>query len=485
MASLDTNIIIIALPAIASDLHTSLLTLVWIVLGYWLVTAAVLMNLGRLSDMLGRVRLYNLGFIVFTIGSALCSISQTGEQLMLFRVVQALGAAFLFSNSAAIITDAFPEKERGRALGLNQVSIVAGSVVGLLFGGLLTSYLGWRSIFWINIPIGLFAIIWSYTKLRELGIIKKEKVDWVGNATLAGGLFLILIGITFSSFGIFSNGNNGFSIYLFVIGGLALIALFVFIEKKVIRPMFDLSLFKIKSFVGGDIAIFLNAIARGALSLIMTFYLQGPLMKLSPLAAGIYLLPVSVALSICGPISGWASDRYENGSRILSPIGLFISSIGFFMLTEIGTRVSFNDTLLPLSLIGAGMGIFASPNRALIMSSVPANRRGIAAGTSTTLVLTGSTFSLGLSFLIMTHIMPLGDVENILLGSFGSENHINSGNNNNNNNSNSSIVGSLEMDKFVDSIHIIFLVSAILMLIAIVPSVLREEKKQPRSGISG
>ena len=192
--------------------------------------------------MLGRVKLYNLGFIVFTIGSALCSISQTGEQLMLFRVIQALGAAFLFSNSAAIITDAFPEKERGRALGLNQVSIVVGSVVGLLFGGLLTSYLGWRSIFWINIPIGLFAIIWSYTKLRELGIIKKEKVDWVGNATLAGGLFLILIGITFGSFGIFSNGNNGFSIYLFVIGGLALIALFVFIEKKVIRPMFDLSL---------------------------------------------------------------------------------------------------------------------------------------------------------------------------------------------------------------------------------------------------
>jgi MFS family permease len=242
MASLDTNIIIIALPAIASDLHTSLLTLIWIVLGYWLVTAAVLMNLGRLSDMLGRVRLYNVGFIVFTIGSALCSISQTGEQLMLFRVVQALGAAFLFSNSAAIITDAFPEKERGRALGLNQVSIVAGSVVGLLFGGLLTSYLGWRSIFWINISTGLFAIIWSYTKLRELGIIKKEKVDWVGNATLAGGLFLILIGITFGSFGIFSNGNNRFSIYLFVIGGLALIALFVFIEKKVIRPMFDLSL---------------------------------------------------------------------------------------------------------------------------------------------------------------------------------------------------------------------------------------------------
>ena len=169
MASLDRNIILIALPTIASDLHTSFFTLMWIVLVYWLVTAAVLLNFGRLSDMFGRVKLYNMGFALFTFGSALCSISQTGEQLILFRIIQALSAAFLFSNSAAIITDTFQENERAKALGLNQMSIVVGSVVGLVFGGFLTSYLGWRSIFWVNIPIGIFATIWSYAKSEGTG----------------------------------------------------------------------------------------------------------------------------------------------------------------------------------------------------------------------------------------------------------------------------------------------------------------------------
>src|SRR6188472_3057199 len=410
MASLDTNIIIIALPTIVSDIHVSLLTLVWIVLGYWLVTASILLNLGRLSDMFGRVRLYNMGFIIFTIGSALCSLSQTGEQLLLFRIVQSLGAAFLFSNSAAIITDAFPENARGKALGLNQISIVVGSVMGLIFGGLLTSYLGWRSIFWINIPIGVFATIWTHTKLRELGTIKKEQIDWIGNATFAIGLFLILV-------------------------GLSLIGLFVFVETNVIKPMIDLSLFKIRSFLGGNIAIFFNAIARGAFTLIMTFYLQGPTMKLSPLDAGVYLLPVSIALSIFGPFSGWISDRYR--SRVISSIGLFISAIGFFMLTSLGIKSTFIETLLPLAMIGAGMGIFASPNRASIMNSVPRYQRGIAAGTSTMFVLSGSTLSVGLAFLIMSHTIPLNYIESIFLGTIETttKGNIKSNNNSNNNNS--------------------------------------------------
>jgi MFS family permease len=200
MASLDRNIVIIALPTIASDLHTSFFTLTWIILVYWLVTASVLLNFGRLSDMFGRVKLYNIGFAIFTLGSGLCSISETGEQLILFRIIQAVGAAFLFSNSAAIITDTFPENERAKALGLNQTAIVVGSVVGLVFGGFLATYLGWRSIFWINLPIGIFATIWSHAKLKELGTIAKEKIDWLGNATFATGLFLILLGVTFSAF---------------------------------------------------------------------------------------------------------------------------------------------------------------------------------------------------------------------------------------------------------------------------------------------
>lgn len=485
MASLDTNIIIIALPTIVSDIHVSLLTLVWIVLGYSLVTASILLNLGRLSDMFGRVKLYNIGFIIFTIGSALCSLSQTGEQLLLFRIVQSLGAAFLFSNSAAIITDAFPENERGKALGINQISIVVGSVMGLVFGGFLTTYLGWRSIFWINIPIGIFAIIWSHTKLRELGTIKKEKIDWIGNATLALGLFLILVGITFGSFQILN--IIPFGMYLFIIVGLSLIGLFVFVETNIIKPMIDLSLFEIRSFLGGNIAIFFNALARGAFTLIMTFYLQGPTMRISPLDAGVYLLPVSIALSIFGPFSGWMSDRY--GSRVISSIGLFISAIGFFTLTSLGVKSTFIETLLPLAMIGAGMGIFASPNRASIMNSVPRYQRGIAAGTSTMFVLSGSTLSIGVAFLIMSHTMPLNYIESIFLGitqttikdNFKSSNNSNGNNTNNQNqilNRNHSDVkttitlphSSTIINNFLSSLHYIFLLSAILMLISIIPS---------------
>ena len=452
MASLDRNIILIALPTIASDLHTSFFTLMWIVLVYWLVTAAVLLNFGRLSDMFGRVKLYNIGFAIFTLGSGLCSISQTGEQLILFRIIQAVGAAFLFSNSAAIITDTFQENERAKALGLNQMSIVVGSVAGLVFGGFLTSYLGWRSIFWVNIPIGIFATIWSYAKLKELGIIRKEKIDWLGNVTFAAGLFLILLGVTFVAFKIIIF----FEISLFIIGGFILLISFVFIEKKVPRPMFDLSLFKIRVFTGGNIAIFLNALARGAFTLIMSFYLQGPSMKLNALNAGIYLIPVSIALAPFAPLSGWLYDKYK--LRILAPLGLLVSGMGFLILASIGVTTSFYGLVTPLLLVGAGMGIFASPNRASIMTSVPTYRRGVSASISTTFVMAGNAFSIGLVFLIMTNVISLHSAEQLFSGSFDVSSVINY----------KPIV-----DKFLSSIHFIFFVSGVMMLVSIVPSVIK------------
>src|ERR687888_21249 len=412
MASLDRNIILIALPAIALDLHTSFLTLIWIVLVYWLVTAAVLLNFGRLSDMFGRVKLYNMGSALFTLGSGLCSISQTGEQLILFRIIQALGAAFLFSNSAAIITDTFAENERARALGLNQTAIVIGSVIGLVLGGFLTTYLGWRSIFWVNLPIGTFATIWSYLKLRELGVIRQEKIDWLGNITFAGGLSMILVGVTLANFRIVAP----FEIFLSIIGGLSLLVLFIIIEKKIPKPMFDLSLFKIRPFTGGNIAIFLNALARGAFTLIMSFYLQGPSMRLNSLEAGIYLIPVSAALAVFAPVSGWLYDKYK--LRIFTSIGLLVSAAGFFSLTTIGVTTSFYEIVMPLAMIGAGMGIFASPNRASIMSSVPPARRGVSASISTTFVMVGNSFSIGLVFLIMTNIIPLHSAAQLFSGSF-------------------------------------------------------------------
>lgn len=449
MASLDRNIILIALPAIAFDLHTSFLTLIWIVLIYWLVTAAVLLNFGRLSDMFGRVKLYNMGFALFTLGSGLCSISQTGEQLILFRIIQALGAAFLFSNSAAIITDTFRENERAKALGLNQTSIVIGSVIGLVVGGFLTSYLGWRSIFWVNIPIGTFATIWSYSKLRELGVIRKEKIDWLGNITFAGGLSMILIGVTLANFRIVTL----FEILLSIICGVSLLILFIIIEKKIPKPMFDLSLFKIPPFIGGNIAIFLNALARGAFTLIMSFYLQGPLMRLNSLEAGIYLIPVSAALAAFAPLSGWLYDKYKIG--FFTAIGLLVSAVGFFILTGIAVRTSFYVIVMPLIMIGAGMGIFASPNRASIMTSVPPARRGVSAGISTTFVMIGNSFSIGLVFLIMTNIVPLHTAEQLFSGSF---------------NTSSIAMNNSIVTKFLSSIQLTFFISAIIMLISILPS---------------
>src|SRR5919205_2929680 len=449
MASLDRNIIIMALPTIASELHTSLLTLVWIAIGYWVVTASVLLNFGRLADMFGRVKLYNIGFALFTLGSGLCSISQTGEQLILFRIIQALGAAFLFSNSAAIITDTFRENERAKALGLNQTSIVIGSVIGLVLGGFLTSYLGWRSIFWVNIPIGTFATIWSYSKLRELGVIRKEKIDWLGNITFAGGLSMVLLGVTLANFRIVTP----YEIFLFIIGGLSLLVLFIIIEKKIPRPMFDLSLFKIRPFTGGNIAIFLNALARGAFTLIMSFYLQGPSMRLNSLEGGIYLIPVSVALAAFAPLSGWLYDKYK--LKIFASIGLLISAVGFFILTTIGVTTSFYEIIIPLIMIGAGMGIFASPNRASIMNSVPPPRRGVSAAISTTFVMVGNSFSIGLVFLIMTNIVPLHTAEQLFSGSF---------------NTSSIAMNNSIVTKFLSSIQSTFFISAVIMLISIFPS---------------
>jgi MFS family permease len=301
--------------------------------------------------MFGRVRLYNFGFALFTVGSALCSLSQSSVQLIGFRLVQALGAGFLFSNSAAIITDAFPQEQRGMALGINQVSIVVGSVLGLVLGGLLTSAAGWRSIFWVNIPIGAFATAWSHYQLKELATINKdEKLDLLGNFSFAGGIALILTGITLYVISSLSLPQ----LIAMSAAGAALLVLFVFVERRVAQPMFDLSLFRIRMFTAGNIAIFLNALARGAVSLVLVFYLQGPTMGLSPLTAGIFLVPISLSLAFFGPISGWLSDRY--GARFLSSMGLAVSSAGFILLTGIGPTITFQQLSLPLIFVGGWDG---------------------------------------------------------------------------------------------------------------------------------
>jgi EmrB/QacA subfamily drug resistance transporter len=463
LASLDTNIIIVALPLLASDLGVSLFTMVWIVLGYTLVTASILLNFGRLADMFGRVRLYTLGFMIFTVGSGLCSISQTGEQLVVFRIIQSIGAAFLFSNSIAILTDAFPANERGKALGFNQVTIVLGSVLGLVFGGFLTSYLGWRSVFWINIPIGVFGCIWSYTSLRDSKETTtkqkgeaERKIDWFGNSTFAAGLFLLLLGITLGSFGVLS---SQMAVYVLIVAGVSLLVTFAFIELNIDYPMFQFSLFKIKAFLGGNLAILLNSIARGDFTLLISFYLQGASMMLSPSEAGIYLIPVSASLAVSGIVSGWLSDKY--GTKFFTGFGLVVSGIGFLLLIRLGSITSFVEILLPFCLIGSGFGIFASPNRVSVMNSVPPNRRGVSASTGTTLLYVGRSLSLGISFLILTSIMPSDQVKGFLLD-YRNESTI------------SIISDTRTANQFISGMHIIFLISAVLIFSSIYPAMIRD-----------
>jgi len=457
MSSLDSNIVLIALPTIARELpDTTVLDLLWILMGYSLVTATVLVNFGRLADMFGRVRLYTYGFVIFTVGSALSSISQTGPELIGFRLIQGVGAAFLFSNSGAIITDAFPENERGQALGINQVAIVAGSVSGLVLGGLLTYSIGWRSIFYVNVPIGIAATIWAHHNLRELAIIRKgQKLDIAGNLLFAGGIASVLTGIT-----LFATSSASSGVLLLMTAfGVAMLLLFGYVENKVKYPMFDLKLFRIRLFLAGNSAIFLNALARGAVTFIMVFYLQGPTMNLNPLSAGIFLIPISASLSFFGPISGRLSDKY--GARIIATTGLIVSSVGFLLLSRIGRTVTFDEILPSMILIGSGMGIFASPNRASIMNSAPPHERGIASGISTTLTNVGMTFSMGLAFLVMSANVPISALDRIFLGT------------------NERVRNVSWIGNFINSIHYIFLISVVFLIVAIIPSALRGQTSNP------
>ncbi|MGD0719132.1 MAG: MFS transporter [Thermoplasmata archaeon] len=445
MAALDTNIVLIALPTIGRQLpNTSATSLLWILLGYSLVTAVVLLNFGRLSDMFGRVRLYVLGFAIFTVGSLLCGFSQTGTELVVFRMVQAIGAGFLFSNSAAIITDAFPPNERGRALGINQVSIVVGAVVGLVLGGVITTTIGWQWIFFINVPIGTIATLRAHRDLHELQKPQREQpIDWVGNVVFAAGLGLLLVALTFGALGQWTIPEA----IVGLIAGLALIVSFVFIERRERFPMLDLSLFRNREFTDTAVALFLNALARGAFVFVMVFYLQGPPAYLSPLTAGLILIPVSASLACAGPLSGIFSDRY--GRRWFTVAGLAISGGAFVWLATIPSAAPFALLLGPFIMLGAGMGLFASPNRAAMMSAVPPERRGVASGVGTTLMNTAATIGLGLTLVIMSTALPLSVLESILLGSQTSS-------------------GPSEAAQFLTGIHAVFVVSAILTGIALV-----------------
>ncbi|XDL52540.1 MFS transporter [Alicyclobacillus fastidiosus] len=420
MATINQSILIIALPVIFNGLHVNPLAanqtglLLWVLLGFNVATTVLLVLFGRLSDMFGRVRLYNLGFLIFTIGSVLAALTWSkgtaGEiELIIFRIVQGIGGGFLFSNSAAILTDAFPENQRGMALGLNQVAAIGGGIIGLLVGGALAATGHWRWIFLVNVPVGLVGTVWAYVALREVNKrTSKQHLDIWGNLTLTIGLLGIMMGLTYGIMP-YKQHSMGWSnpwVLTGLIGGVLVLILFVIIEMFTEQPLFNLRLFKIWPFTAGNISGLLAALARGGLQFMLIIWLQGIYLPLhgvsyanTPLIAGLYTLPQMLGFLVAGPISGILSDRF--GARTFATLGMVITAAGFYLMTTL--PVDFNHWVfwIYLFIIGAGMGLFASPNSAAIMNALPAQYRGVGSGMRSTFTNAGSMLSMGLFFSIM------------------------------------------------------------------------------------
>jgi EmrB/QacA subfamily drug resistance transporter len=420
MASIDTSIVLISLPAIFNGIHVNPLApgetgyFLWLLLGYMVVTATLLVTFGRISDMFGRVKLYNLGFLIFAIGSILLWLTpgtgNTGAmELILFRLIQGVGSGFLFANSTAIITDAFPSNQRGFAMGINQIAAIVGSVIGLILGGIL-SYFNWRLVFLVSVPVGIVGTIWAYLMLRETATIRAhQKIDWAGNITFAIGLTVFLLGITYGiePYGGSAQGWGNPLVIAMLVGGAALLAIFVWIELHVKDPMFRLDLFRIRAFAAGNISSFLASMARGGLQFMLIIWLQGIWLPLhgydyavAPLWAGIYLLPLLFGFVVMGPLSGWLSDRF--GARIFSTTGMAIQAVGFILMTILPANFSYIWFALILFIMGFGQGMFSAPNTSSVMNSLPPDQRGAGSGMRSTFQNAASLASMGIFFSIVT-----------------------------------------------------------------------------------
>jgi MFS family permease len=418
LAMINSSILLIALPDIFRGIGIDPLQpgntsyLLWLLLGFLVVLAVLLVSLGRLGDMYGRVRMFNLGFAVFTVFSILLSVTWMhggagALWLILMRVGQGVGGALVFANSSAILTDAFPHDERGLALGINSISMVAGSFLGLVLGGVLAP-LAWRLVFVVSVPVGLAATVWSYHSLREIGLRKPGRIDWWGNVTFAAGLVLLMVGITYGiqPYGAHTMGWTSPLVLVCLLGGVALLATFCVIEVRVEEPMFHLELFRIRAFAAGNLAALLAAMARGGLQFILIIWLQGIWLPehgydfaRTPLWAGIYMLPLILGLLVAGPASGWLSDRF--GARPFATGGVLVAATSFALLIALPVDFGYVWFALILLLNGIGMGLFQSPNTAGVMNSLPPSQRGAGAGMLATFNVSSSVLSIGVFFTLM------------------------------------------------------------------------------------
>jgi len=440
MSSLDGSIVVVGLPTVLQNLHASIVDGVWIITGYKLMMTILLVLLGRLADLYGKVRLYNLGFIIFTIGSLLCALSRTGEQLVIFRFLQGAGAALLLGNSIAIVTDAFPKTELGMGLGSIMMTANLGAIAGYTLSGVMITYFGWRSIFLINVPIGIFGTIWGYLRLKEIGIkTVGQKFDYAGTILYCIGLSTILLALTI---GDPTSGRN----IAILAGGLAFFVAVVFVELRQKYPTLDLTLFKIRQFAMGNLANFLNSLTFSCGPFLRSLYLQ-LVLGYSPLKTGLLLIPMDSLILILNPITGRLADRY--GSRVLSSLGLAFNAAALIWFSTLNERSSYGTVLISLVLFGFGLALFAPSITSSLMGSVPSQKRGVASGIVTTISQTAGVMSIPFSLLLMTLVMPYNKLSQIV--------------------SSSQLINSNEGPLFLKATNIACLILGIITLFAIIP----------------
>jgi MFS family permease len=418
LATLDASITLIAMPNIFRGIRLDPLVpsnsfyLLWMILGYMVVSSVLIVSLGRLGDMFGRVRIYNLGFVIYTVASLFLTVDwMTGRAgatyLIVFRIVQGIGGACLLANAAAIITDAFPANQRGMALGINNIVGVSGMFVGLVLGGLLAP-VNWRLVFLISVPVGLVGTVWAYLKLEERSEPRRRPIDWWGNVSFAAGLICLMVAVTYGirPYGSQATGWGSPRVIALVTAAVASLTLFVAVERRVADPMFRLSLFRIRAFTYGTASTFLSAVARGGLMFILIIWLQGIWLPQhgysftdTPLWAGIYMLPLTLGMLVAGPTSGYLSDRL--GARPFATGGMLGAALSFVLLLLLPTDFSYPLFALVLALNGISMGLFASPNRAAVMNSLPRGDRGAGGGMNQTFQNSAQVLSIGIFFTLM------------------------------------------------------------------------------------
>ena len=418
MATINQSIVLIALPGIFRGIGLNPLSpgntsyLLWMFMGFLVVSAVLVVSFGRLGDMFGRVRMYTLGFAVFSIASIFLTVtwmhgSDGALWLIIWRVVQGIGGAFLFANAAAIVTDAFPANQRGTALSVNSIAAIAGSFIGLILGGVLAP-VNWHLIFLVSAPIGVFGTVWAYFMLHDIGVRKHAQMDWWGNLLFAAGLVAILVGITYGllPYGGHPMGWTNPWVLTAIIGGVVLLVVFVIVETKVAEPLFRMSLFKIRPFAAGNIASLAMALSRGGMQFMLIIWLQGIWLPLhgysfsqTPLWAGIYLIPLTIGFLLSAPLSGILSDRL--GAKAFTVGGALLTAATFLVLAFLPVDFAYWQFAVLVGLNGFGNGLFVSPNRAEMMNAVPANQRGAAGGMIATFMNSASVLSIGIFFSLM------------------------------------------------------------------------------------